>query len=382
MALDYKFLDIANFLTVYEDSDTVVAIVEEASPNYLIATSEGGIGSKRVSASDETRPCPEDGGEDCKTVRVQVGELEDTVSLAFATHMAQDFPAAKLVPISFDGAVYASQTLPFASVGNDIQWRVLILSPVEARSEDTISASDAQAVGVLAPALGGAIVCLVFLGYLVKHRRQREVAMSDVRFTGAFIFGCVLLNLACLSFLGENTDELCLLRMWVLPFCFVLALAPLLVKTYRMYVLIGNAHNFSRQSLSHAKTALMMTPFIAVEVLILLIFTFVDPSRETEVIEQDGSAVSYRVVSECCTCASRSHRILPALPVAHFLSYLSRSALMIPKPFLLSSWRMPAVSCSSVVTLPSSPATWKRSSRMQGLWSLPCTTSRSSPVSS
>lgn len=63
-----------------------------------------------------------------------------------------------------------------------------------------------------------------------------------------------------------------------------------------MYLLVGRS-GVSRQSISHTKTALMMAPFVAVEVLILLIFTFVDPSKETSLIEQDGSVVTYRVVS-------------------------------------------------------------------------------------
>jgi len=63
-----------------------------------------------------------------------------------------------------------------------------------------------------------------------------------------------------------------------------------------MYLLVGRP-GLRRQSISHGKTVAMMSPFIVVEVLILLIFTFVDPSQQTPLIEQDGSQVTYRVVS-------------------------------------------------------------------------------------
>ena len=49
LALDYKLKDIASFLTDnYQDTDTIVAIVEEAAPNYVIASSTGSSGAKKV----------------------------------------------------------------------------------------------------------------------------------------------------------------------------------------------------------------------------------------------------------------------------------------------------------------------------------------------
>ena len=63
--------------------------------------------------------------------------------------------------------------------------------------------------------------------------------MQRLEIHRAFIFGCILLNLACLSFVGDNSDDLCLLRMWLIPFCAVLALAPLLAKIYRLRLLDG-----------------------------------------------------------------------------------------------------------------------------------------------
>jgi len=223
------------------------------------------------------------------------------------------------------------------------------LSPIEAQSADTIGANEALVVGILAPSLLGALVCSVVLGYVVWYRNRREIATSDWRFTGAFIFNCVLLNLACLSFIGENTDELCLLRMWLVPLCFVLALAPLLVKTHRMYQLIGRP-GFNRQLISHTKTVLMMTPFIAVEVLILLVFTFVDPSKETEVIEEDGSVVSYRVVCSHNTGAFAAVQIVYAgglLLVGCFLAFKSRNMneeFCDAKPLVIAMYNIALVS--------------------------------------
>lgn len=127
-------------------------------------------------------------------------------------------------------------------------------------------------------------------------------AYSDWRFTGAFIFNCALLNLACLSFIGPNTNELCLLQMWIMNLFYICVLAPLFVKTYRMYLLVGT-QRVRRQNIPHSKTFFMMVPFILVEILILLIFTFVDPSKKTSIIEQYGSDIIYREVCSHETAA-------------------------------------------------------------------------------
>lgn len=177
LALDYKFLDIAEFLsTSYEESETViVAIVEETSPHYVIATSKGGVGSKKVLASDETQPCP-DASADCKTVRMQVSELNNIVSEAFSTQLEAGFPDTELLPVTFEGSVYASQTLRFNLPGQDgINWRILILSPIEAKEGDNILADSSMVAAIIVPPLVGGIICSIFLALFLKHRRKREI---------------------------------------------------------------------------------------------------------------------------------------------------------------------------------------------------------------
>jgi len=109
--------------------------------------------------------------------------------------------------------------------------------------------------------------------------------MSDWRFTSAFIIGCSLLNLSLLTNLGPVTDQLCMLRMWSFHLCFVLALSPLLVKVWRVYKLTESARSARRLAITHQKTMLYTLPAILLQVLILALFSFLDPSlKETNVI--------------------------------------------------------------------------------------------------
>eukprot|EP00580_Thalassiosira_gravida_P010497 CAMPEP_0201632718 /NCGR_PEP_ID=MMETSP0493-20130528/6263_1 /ASSEMBLY_ACC=CAM_ASM_000838 /TAXON_ID=420259 /ORGANISM="Thalassiosira gravida, Strain GMp14c1" /LENGTH=851 /DNA_ID=CAMNT_0048104293 /DNA_START=624 /DNA_END=3179 /DNA_ORIENTATION=- len=328
LALDYKFTDIGKFLgSSYEESDTViVAIVEEASPHYVIATSTGGIGAKTVLASDNAQPCETD-SPGCVSVRIMSSELDNAISEAFAVQIEAGFPETDLLPAVFDDVVYATQTKPFSLPSDGVNWRIMILSPIETLSQDAIEHNDSLVAFIIAPSILGFIVCAIFFVLFMMKRKTREVINSDYRFTGAFILNCCLLNLACLSFMGGNTDELCLLRMWLVHFFFVVTLAPLLVKTYRMYMLVGKP-GLRRHKISHVKTALMMVPFILIEVAILLIFTFVDPSKETSLIEQDASTVTYRVVCTHETIAFATVQLAyegAILLVGCFLAYKTRN---------------------------------------------------------
>jgi len=316
LALDLTLTGIASFLIKnYDEAENIVAIIEEAEPNYLIASSTGTTGVKKVLKDDHSMPCPEMenfalASEICTTVRIPVAELkngfmERVISNSYMIQKKNGFPPSRLLPVQSKDdtddvevaqGVHASQTKQFSSVGG-INWRIMIMSPVDIHEDDSILPGDDMFPFLVTPAIIGSVVCMALLLLFTKHRGEQEVIASDWRFTGAFIFGCALLNLACLSLIGPNTDSLCLSRMWFLNFFFVLALTPLFVKTWRFYKLLGDGTVIPRrQSISHAKTTLMMIPFILFEVLILTIFTFVDPSRAEEMLEYDDVGVTHRIV--------------------------------------------------------------------------------------
>jgi len=308
LALDFTLEGIASFLTEnYSGADTIVAVVEEAEPNYIVATSTGSTGVKRVLVDDVSQPCPEM-DEDraailCTALRIPVSQMnqnamDKAVAKSYEAQERNNFPKSELIPARIDdmNAIYASQTTAFAPE-DGIRWRIMILSPVESHEDDAIMPGDENFAFLIAPCAIGFIVCSILLFLFMQKRTEKEIIVSDWRFTGVFLLGCALLNLACFSMIGPNTDALCLTRMWVIHFFFVFALAPLFVKTFRLYKLLGvGAIIPKRRAISNARTALMAVPFIAVEVIILLIFTFVDPNKREEMLEYDESSVTHRVV--------------------------------------------------------------------------------------
>lgn len=61
-----------------------------------------------------------------------------------------------------------------------------------------------------------------------------------------------------------------------------LALAPLLIKVWRMYKIFLASASFRRVNLTHFQAFLYTLPFIAVELIILTIFSFVGRPRPVE----------------------------------------------------------------------------------------------------
>lgn len=287
-----------------QNEGILVAIVETESPNYVKSSSTRSSNVKKVLKGDHTQPCPIDSISDnddiCEAMQIPIYEFSEThddraLSKAHSNQAKAGFPMNDLVYVNVDGIAYASFTHLITDI-DGLAWRILIMSPLQAESEDMIEIGDPALTLVLVPAILGAIICSTFFALLIKNRRERDVAYCDWRFTAAFIFSCILLNLACISFIGKNDNDLCMLRMWLLPVCAISALAPLLAKIYRMYLLVGGPGLMRRRTISHTQTFLIVLSIVLVQVIILLVFTFVDPRKqETEFLGDDMNA-SYRIV--------------------------------------------------------------------------------------
>ncbi|KAL7464469.1 hypothetical protein ACHAXS_004803 [Conticribra weissflogii] len=303
LALDFTLQGIASFLTEnYKDSDTIVAVVEEAEPNYLIASSTGSTGIKQVIIKNHSQPCPEIDEEDarllCEAIRIPVAQLSQNpmdiiISQSFEAHKNKNFPENELVPAHVDDldVIYASQTRIF-STEDGIEWRIIILSPVDSQSSDTIMPGDKEFAFLVTPAVIGFVVCSVLLFLSVKNRKEKEFIGIDQRLTEAFLLSCALFNAASLSMIGPNTNLTCMTRMWMLNFFFVLTLAPLLVKSYHYYVVVGNESATRKRRV--VPSVIVAAVVLAGEVILLLIFTFAYPKIEEELFENDESSVTHR----------------------------------------------------------------------------------------
>ena len=140
--------------------------------------------------------------------------IDKFLSKAFVEQKKEGFPESRLLldkvgDDSFDGLCYASQMKSFTH-DEGLSWRIIIMRPIETLAQDTIIPDDGLFPFLIAPPVVGFIVCLLLFVLFMKNQSHKEIIFSDWRFMGAFLFGFVLLNLACFTLIGPNTDALCL----------------------------------------------------------------------------------------------------------------------------------------------------------------------------
>ena len=310
--------DIAQFLIDnYGNTSTAVVIYEADEPYYLIGTSTGSDSVTKVLTADMSKPCPVQSGNNapCTPIRIPIQNLTghpmDAILVrAYYRQSQAGYPEGLLSVKASDSlasAIYVSQTVLYEQqAGSNLKWRVLIVSPGEKSTTDSITRGSNvtlfSAVCVIAAI--GLLVCFGFFLYFYGKRTEAAVIHADWRFTCAFILGCSVLNGSSFALLGPNTDVTCLLRMWAFHTLFVVALSPLFVKVWRMHQLVGGK-TIRRKAISNTQAALYTLPLILVQVTILIIITFLDPPKQKEIIEDNDGVIIQRVV-----CAADSNAML------------------------------------------------------------------------
>jgi 7 transmembrane sweet-taste receptor of 3 GCPR len=319
-AVDYTLQDISSFLISDFGSadDVVVLVFEEAAPYYTVGISTGfnnfsnrvaplpGQGPKiyrSVLSSDPTILCaPENKQEDCELVRVPATDFRTGDKLDFVANRAVQvqadagFPFGERVTVKetddiFSGS-YVSQSARYAHAG--LEWVILVASPVQRVDTDTLQPGDTSFVILILIAAAGSMGCSILLVLWFRSREKQAVKYGDFLFTSAFVFGCVLLNMSSFVSVGENTDEMCMARMWTFNLCFSLVIAPLYAKVFRIHTILGAAKSMRRFTMDPKQTALRATPIVAVEVLILVIFSITDPPRaQEEIVYGEGAPQQY-----------------------------------------------------------------------------------------
>lgn len=316
-AVDYTFEDMNGFLVdsygvgaveAQENyQETYVVIYEKKEPHYIIASSTGRSGASKVLEGDETTPCPDDSDDNiaCTVKRVPMKEVEGKpfdliLQRSYTKQDEMDYPR-DLVSVQLSdesgSPAYASQS-SFYSGADGLEWIILVISPVEESTTDALTAGQELFGVVCVVASVGFLLCLaMFVSFFLK-RKSRAIILADWRFTSAFLLGCALLNISSFTFLGENTEALCLARMWTFHLLFAVALSPLFVKIYRMYRLIGTP-NRNPAVISNPQAVAMSLPIVLTQVIILAIFTIADPPTPEDVILVDETVVTQSV--ECTT---------------------------------------------------------------------------------
>ena len=236
LAVDYYLTEISDFLTSqYNNTETMVMVVEKVEPNFIVAASTGKDPSKLVFRANESLACTltdvEDINRECHRVRIRVQEmaksdsdLDKIFALAFEAQRAASFPSSeKYVKITVSDQVggrgYTSQGGFFST--QNIEWHVIVIFPLSRDPSDSAGAGSAAFAIAIVLGVAGFVVTSLLGMIFYSHRRERAVINSDWRLTCLYLAGCALLNLSSLTMVGENTDFTCNLRAWTMNALFV-----------------------------------------------------------------------------------------------------------------------------------------------------------------
>ena len=345
LAIDHRFEDITNFLSnSYKGSGTYIVLYEAQEPeSYIVATSTGRKAAALVLADDPSQPCPKEQEQagNCIVVRQSMGSLsghpfDPILRQAYVTQREQGYPKELLAfkaslegsnnstnftttgksasedttVIPEDEALYVVQSSFYQPASGGLEWHVLVITPAGSSSTDAITADDSLfwLVGIVA--LLGFCSCFGMVIFIYHQRNKRAVRLADWRFTSAFLLGCALLNLSSLALLGENTDVMCMVRMWSFHSLFAIALSPLFVKIWRMWRLVGGEFRQRKRVVTDRTAVMLSLPIIVIQMVILLVFSLTDPSKAVEIIEQADGIVTQHVL---CKQESRAFSLVVAV---------------------------------------------------------------------
>ncbi|CAB9504152.1 expressed unknown protein [Seminavis robusta] len=299
-SVDYT-LDSLSELLVGSDGtvspSTTFVIFEHAEPNYLIASSSGLSPTRNV---NESLPCTAN-EEEC--MRVTMSEVtNDALQRAYRLQKEGDFPDG-LVEFKISNRLGAGRdvfvsksSVVYQTKNKELQWILLVVSPVDhiVTTTSPLSTNDTLLAVVCTIAIIGSGLCLGMAIWFYWKRKSPAVILTERWFTQAFLIGCALMNLSTFAyFLGEATQELCMLRMWAFPLCFSMAISPLFVKTYRLFVMSGNpngnrmssaegvatSNSRRRPSISNPNAAALTLPIVLIQCVILVVFSLIDPPK-------------------------------------------------------------------------------------------------------
>jgi uncharacterized membrane protein len=306
LAVDMELSDVANFLeSTFEDTNFSAAVYEYSEPYYMIASSTGTGILAHVLKVDETQTCNQEQIDTipriCVLNRLTVNNFVSTeadvilrkgheVFLTKEDHNGVNMVAVRQDDDNAASTSYLVTTLLYERPGQNLKWRIVVTNPLEGNPDDYILPG--EGMYLLLCIIAGLGFCLCFFLFIAMYRRRNERAIQfgDLQFTSAFILGCAALNLSIFAFLGNPSDELCLTRMWVFYMLTTMMLAPLLVKTYRTYRLLGSPVAKAMNVKINNRDAWMRTlPIIITQVVILIVFTLTDPPVVTETIDVDDS---------------------------------------------------------------------------------------------
>eukprot|EP00980_Cylindrotheca_fusiformis_P001814 scaffold408_cov71-Cylindrotheca_fusiformis.AAC.15 len=306
VAVDMELDDVSAFLRQsFDQTMYTAAIYEDREPHKMIGVSTGSSVVEWVQIADPTTVCTEEETQRtfprvCIARQLTINNFEESLpdTILRKAHEAlslTNFSNNTSVAVRDDEDDVASQSylansIVYEKPGENLKWRIVVTRPIDSDPEDSITVGEGSYILMfIIGGLGFTLCCLLFWAFYLR-RNEELVQYADFQFTSAFLLGAACLNLSTFTLVGETTDELCVLRMWVFFMLSSMMISPLFIKAYRTYKLLGSSVASAMSvKMDNGEAWLRALPIPLVQMIVLFIFTYADPWKATAEINLDSA---------------------------------------------------------------------------------------------
>jgi hypothetical protein len=179
----------------------------------------------------------------------------------------------------------------------------------------------------------GAAACLAMAIAIIYFRKHKVVRSLQWKFSAWFALGLVVINLCCMSLVGQNTDFTCMMRPWLINLSLVFAFVPLFLKTRRVYKIFTNPR-MKRVIITDGDMIRFSILIIGADIIILTIWTVIAPVKAIPV--EVGIGFQTTITQNLCSSDNDVFAVVAAVFIGGLLgwgSYLAFAARNVPTDF-------------------------------------------------
>mmetsp|Transcript_1361 Transcript_1361/g.3626 ORF Transcript_1361/g.3626 Transcript_1361/m.3626 type:complete len:1324 (+) Transcript_1361:48-4019(+) len=136
---------------------------------------------------------------------------------------------------------------------------------------------------------------------MIFYRGHAIMFMSSLSFLFINMFGCFIGLVAVIVMVGEPNPARCMSAMWMLFYAFCFVYSTVFVRTYRTYLIFDpkNPGEMKLQVVSDKELLMIMGLFFIVPTIILIVWSAVDPLKDTIVDDHNDDDHKLLYICDC-----------------------------------------------------------------------------------
>ena len=328
LAVDLKMDEISKFLrNITRNTNYMTMACEDKWPHAIAGISTGTPLSKSCSG-DQT----DNNG--CMVLPVNVKDLINSGAQDMLLRKAHELldingyvPNQIVTFLEKDGQLnsllYIARSQIYEQPDRNLRWRIVTVWPLLETGRGTITIDESYYWIIVGNAFAGFTINLTLFVLFYQKRKETAVQLSDFQLTSAFLIGCAMINLSALTYLHKRTDVLCNVSLWIYNMLEYSTLSFLIVKMYRLHKLVG-VHNtaYGERQMTNSKAWLYVLLIPMIELIILTIFTIVDPLKAMSIhtAELDVSTVE---------CKRNIQLLFPIVQLIYFMIVIGTACFLL-----------------------------------------------------